>query len=199
MDNRVGVLNDKKEKVKIIASEKLAKNLIKAGIVMILLFVILGASLIVVPNKQMSISAILSLVLFLIVLLSFGIFTIYYGGKISSDIKHFRRYVSYLQKDETGSIRRLCIEMKESYFDTLENLKKFADKGYFSNIVIDEKLECVKFPDRIRKYSDVGYETITCPGCSVTKLLPKSSSQRCEYCGKLLISSKDVELQKKAQ
>ena len=191
MESRVESFRFDHTNPKIIMSSNIAAFEKIIGISMELLGLAITIIECLFSHKNKSLTNMFSMTLFIVFLFIMGGWMIYMSYKRIQNIIKFRDYVAILQNDESGSIKRLSSLKNESYSDTLSNLRYFVDIGFFHNVVIDESSATIQFLERIRKYSSNGYVTVTCNGCKATKLLPKGTVVRCEFCGNILCTKEE--------
>lgn len=191
MESRVGVVKQSALKARVLVMERIGKWEIFIGACLCVYGIIKLIFDIKIGFENNTLSGII--VDFLVIALSviIGIIGIGSGTHHLCSIRHFRRYISFLQHDETGSVRRLSDNTHEPYDETLDRIHRYADRGYFGNIIIDDASGRISFPDRIRKYSDVGYRTATCLGCGATRSLPDNTIIKCEFCGNVISTEKE--------
>jgi hypothetical protein len=191
MESRIGVVKHGASGARVLLMERVGRFEIATGSVLCIYGIVNIICDVVYKWGQYTFSGMIleSLVVILAVLL--GFWGIGSGSHHLCSIRHFRKYVSFLQQDETGSVRRLADSTHEPYDETLDRIHRYTDRGYFGNIIIDDASGRVSFPDRIRKYSDAGYRTVTCNGCRATRSLPDNTIVKCEYCGNVISTRKD--------
>ncbi|MEA4921539.1 MAG: hypothetical protein VB078_11570 [Clostridiaceae bacterium] len=129
-----------------------------------------------------------------------GILLIMASVKQTNLIKAFRKYVSFLSSDETGSIESLALAAKMPENVVLSNLQKMIDKKYFPSAYIDLETRSIVFSNRPKNNTsnisreqpavitdqDTVIVTATCKGCGGVNHGVKGSVGECEYCGSSL-------------
>lgn len=191
MESRIGVVRQGASGARVLLLERIGIFEIAAGVVLCMYGIVNILVDIIFKWGKYTFSGVILESLLVILAVILGFWGIGSGTHHLYSIRHFRKYVSFLQQDETGSVRRLADSTHEPYDETLDRLHRYADRGYFGNIIIDDAAGRVSFPDRIRKYSDAGYRTVTCNGCRATRSLPDDTVVKCEYCGNVISTRKD--------
>lgn len=191
MESRIGVVRQGASGAHVLLLERIGIFEIAAGVVLCMYGIVNILVDIIFKWGKYTFSGVILESLLVILAVILGFLGIGSGTHHLYSIRHFRKYVSFLQQDETGSVRRLADSTHEPYDETLDRLHRYADRGYFGNIIIDDAAGRVSFPDRIRKYSDAGYRTVTCNGCRATRSLPDDTVVKCEYCGNVISTRKD--------
>ena len=128
------------------------------------------------------------------------ILLIYYSRKRHKLNTDFKKYVSALSDDPTGSILNLANAMGTSEDVISVNLNKMIEKKYFSNAYIDKRKNCIVLYNQgetmgvastagnVSSFTGAsqGMVTVCCKGCGGVNAIPKGQSAECEYCGSLL-------------
>lgn len=144
-------------------------------------------------------------IIFCIVLTALGIFWIVLSRKRASLIRDFRRYVTILSNDPTGSIANLAMKTGTSEDVVRNNLELMIKKRYFANAAIDRSTDCILFPNHgtAQQFANQANTnnnafspraageaatmvTITCKGCGAVNTIAKGKIVECEYCGSAL-------------
>ncbi|MCI2106724.1 MAG: hypothetical protein LKK00_08410 [Intestinimonas sp.] len=173
----------------VIISTIISKIQIILGGLLILIFTISLIGLIDAPDTFSLIIEIILLIL--------SVFLLYKGINRGKLIKLFKNYVQRLSTDCTHSISLLADNTGTSVDVVKSNLQKMISKNYFLNAYIDEKRNCIVFPqageteptvssESSAADSDVEYQTVICKGCGAENKIPIGSTRECEYCGSLL-------------
>lgn len=186
MESRVGDLKSNAGKARVLLLERIGKIEIVIGTGLCIFGVASFICDVMFRWRGFDLSNLIAKWLVVVLSVVIGLLGIGSGIHYLCRVRHFRRYVSVLQHDETGSVRRLADSMGEPYDETLDRIHRYAGRGLFGNIIIDDVSGRISFPDRIRKYSDSGYRTIICLGCGATRSLPDNTVVRCEYCGNII-------------
>lgn len=120
-------------------------------------------------------------------------------------IKNFKKYVSMLSNDPTGSIANLAAALGTSEANVNSNLEKMIKKKYFSNAYIDKAQNRIVLPNHVAAPAAQPAETVhtsanaapsasvnagasemttvICKGCGGVNTVPKGGVAECEYCG----------------
>lgn len=120
-------------------------------------------------------------------------------------IKNFKKYVTLLSNDPTGSIANLASALGTSETIVIRNLEKMMKKKYFFNAYIDKGQNRIVLPNReavpaaqpaeaVSASADVTpsapvstgapeMTTVICKGCGGVNTVPKGGVAECEYCG----------------
>ncbi|MCR5770526.1 MAG: hypothetical protein K6G87_04735 [Butyrivibrio sp.] len=186
MESRVGVIKQSAAKARVLVLERIGKYEIAIGVCLCAYGIINLVCDITYRWVRYDLNDMIMEGLLIALSAIIGLFGIGSGTHHLYSIRHFRRYIGFLQHDETGSVRRLADSTGEPYDETLDRIHRYADRGYFGNIIIDDASGRISFPDRIRKYSDQGYRTVTCSCCGATRSLPDNTIVKCEYCGNVI-------------
>lgn len=193
MESRVGVVKSSASKARVLVLERIGKWEIAVGACLCIYGIVNLICDFWFGFTRYSLTGMIIECLVIALTIVIGAWGIGSGTHHLYSISHFRRYISFLQHDETGSVRRLADNTHEPYDETLDRIHRYADRGYFGNIIIDDASGRISFPDRIRKYSDCGYRTVTCCGCGATRSLPDSTVIKCEFCGNVIDTESENE------
>jgi hypothetical protein len=193
MESRVGVVKNSAAKARVLVLERIGKWEIVVGACLCVYGITNLVCDILFRWARYSLTDMIVECLVIALATIIGLWGIVSGTHHLYSIRHFRRYISFLQHDETGSVRRLADSTHEPYDETLDRIHRYADRGLFGNIIIDDASGRISFPDRIRKYSDSGYRTVTCMGCGATRSLPDSTVIKCEFCGNIIDTESENE------
>lgn len=190
-----------RSKAKIVLSQIIATIQLIIGIFLIFLAVVGGLG-----QDTISSTDITMVVIFILG----GILLIIASVKRKKLIRSFRKYVSFLSSDESGSIESLALATKMPENVILSNLQRMIDKKYFPSAYIDLETRSIVFPNRPQNSaSNISHEqpavmtdtvitdavitdketviiTATCKGCGGVNHGVKGSVGECEYCGSSL-------------
>lgn len=128
------------------------------------------------------------------------ILLIYFSRKRHKLNTDFKKYVSALSGDPTGSILNLANAMGTSEDLVSKNLNKMIEKKYFAYAYIDKRKNCIVLSNQgetigvastagnVSSFTGVsqGMVTVHCKGCGGVNAISKGQSAECEYCGSLL-------------
>lgn len=116
-------------------------------------------------------------------------------------IKNFKKYVSLLSNDPSGSIANLAVALGTSEATVNSNLEKMIKKKYFSNAYIDKAQNRIVLPNHVAAPAEAvntsanaapsapvstgapEMTTVICKGCGGVNTVPKGGVAECEYCG----------------
>lgn len=134
-----------------------------------------------------------------IVIDALGLWLIYLSRKRRKLITDFRKYVTALSGDPTGSIVNLASTMGTSEEVILKNLERMIQKKYFTEAYVDRNLpnrsqaagETQNAPSLTTPPPSPGagpqeMVTVKCGGCGGSNTLARGQSAECEYCGSVI-------------
>ena len=142
---------------------------------------------------------------FLVFFLTFdviGIVLILFSRKRSKLIKEFKKYVSYISADPSGSIANLASSVGTSQDVVKKNLELMIKRKYFVNARIDQGKNCIVIGSGVKSSQQNGtqsnqaqtqttaqsmpkiqYVTVTCKCCGGINKIAKDSVMECDFCG----------------
>lgn len=133
-----------------------------------------------------------------------GIVLILFSRKRSKLIKEFKKYVSYISADPSGSIANLASSVGTSQDVVKKNLELMIKRKYFVNARIDQGKNCIVIGSGAKSNQEnqvqanqaqtqtqtasqsapkIQYVTVTCKCCGGINKVAKGSVMECDFCG----------------
>lgn len=113
-----------------------------------------------------------------------GLAFIIAGNKRKKSIKEFKRYVTFLSGDSTGSILNLASVAGTTQDIIIKNLDFMIQKKYFTNAYINRDTNCIIIGNVGSMVKEtVEYVTFTCKNCGGINKIEKGKVGECDYCG----------------
>lgn len=185
-------------KARITVSQIIEKIELIAGIMIAAFFAFVG--IICLPEAEGTEIALVCLFFVII-----GILLIRFSRKRHKLIGDFKKYVTAISSDGSGSIEKLSRTMNVAPDVVRTNLDLMIKKKYFVNAFINEETNGIVIGNIIprkeetmqsvnteasvqRNFKKIEYMSVTCSGCGGVNKVEKGKSCECEYCGSPLNS-----------
>ena len=185
-------------KARIAVSQIIEKIELIAGIMIAAFFALVG--IICLPEEE-GVGIAITCLVFVII----GIFLVHFSRKRHKLIVDFKKYVTAISADGSGSIEKLSRTLNVAPDVVRNNLDLMIKKKYFVNAFINEetngivigniiprKEEAVQSVNKTestqQNFKRIEYMSVTCPGCGGINKVEKGKSCGCEYCGSPLNS-----------
>jgi hypothetical protein len=140
---------------------------------------------------------------FLVVCIMFdalGFILINLSRKRNRLIKDFKKYVSYISTDPTGSIDNIAASMNTSVDVVKSNMELMIKRNYFVNAHIDANTNCIIIGSNVRNNNttiesnmnqtsfqqstpQIQYVPVACKCCGGMNKIAKGSTAECDFCG----------------
>ena len=137
--------------------------------------------------------------IFVWVLAVFGAWVFLKGMRRRKMRLEFKKYVSHLSTDPTGSIENIAAATGKSVDVVKKNLKFMINKKFFSGAYIDERNGQLVLPSMTNNVNDTSQNTINttttqqrteivykscnCPNCGGINKIAQGAVAECDFCG----------------
>lgn len=101
-------------------------------------------------------------------------------------VKIFKKYISQLSVDATGSLKNIAAATGTSVDEVKKNLTKMIDKRFFINAYINEAENRLVLPSVSANTSNapqMEYILCNCPNCGGANRIIKGTVAACDFCG----------------
>lgn len=117
----------------------------------------------------------------LLLFLGGGLFLIIKGMQLCKRGKKYNRYVSIVSTISDSTISNIAKAYPDTYDNTLKELQKMMEIGFFSACRLDLESGRIIRPETFEKIMPLTY-TVTCPSCGAINRVADTHSATCEYC-----------------
>ncbi len=116
---------------------------------------------------------------------------LFWGYKIKSLIKSFKKYVYVISSEHEGTLSNIAAILGKNENTVMKNIQKMINKSYFSNAYIDyRKKELMISGKALDKLKLSEAESTTCKTCGAYNINVIDDDSFCEYCGTILTKQK---------
>lgn len=130
--------------------------------------------------------------IFCFIVVVIGVFLVLLSRKRKKLIKEFRKYVSFVSADPTGSIANIAAAMGTSQDVVKSNLELMIKKKYFVNAHINQETNSIVLGGTTAIQQETKHSVqpnaadlvpITCKCCGGMNMVPKGTTAECDFCG----------------
>lgn len=117
-----------------------------------------------------------------------GVLMIYASIKQKETGERYKKYIDIVINQGQTTIENIASQMQLSYEDTVKDLQKMIEKGYFKNAHIDYQnheiiVENNQKSEESNWGNDIAEKVIKCPNCGGNNVIRIGRVCECDFCG----------------